>query len=85
MYPNFEINFLYKEQQYEDLIRQIQLENEARRAYRDGANANGRRPREQRSRFALITNGLNAITRVFNRRTAKAARPDHCPEPCLAS
>lgn len=85
MYPNFEIHFLYKEQQYEDLIRQIQLENEARRAYSDGARANGRRSRERRSRFVLITNGLNAITRVFNRGTAKTSQPDQCPEPCLAS
>lgn len=85
MYPNFEIHFLYKEQQYEDLIRQIQLENEVRRAYSDGTNANGRSPREQRSRFAVITNGLSAITRLFKRGTANASRSDQCPEPCLAS
>ena len=85
MYPNIEINFLYKERRYEDLIRQIQLENEVRRAYSDAAHADGRRPHGLRSRLALIATGLSPVLRISGRRTSKAGLPDQCPDPCLAA
>lgn len=84
MYPNFEIHFLYQEQKYEDLIRQIQLENEARRAYSDERRANGRRSRNLRSRLASITTGLSPIFHIFNRRNAEAGQPDPVSDPCPA-
>jgi hypothetical protein len=85
MYPNIEINFLHEERRYEDLIRQIQLENEVRRAYSDARRAKGRRPHNLGSSLALIATGLSSIVRIFNRPTAEAGQPDPCPDPCLAA
>jgi hypothetical protein len=101
MFPNFEVNFLYEEQRHKDEIRQIQLENEYRRAFRDASAAGRLNSRGLRARFGSIAARLSAIVRGRSREALEsgsaiaiaagaaagkaAGKPDPCPDPCLAS
>jgi hypothetical protein len=93
MFPNFEVNFLYEEQRHQDEIRQIQLENEYRRAFRNTSAAKRLNLAGLISRFGLLSARLSAILRGDSRGTPDSGASarvavgtvDSCPEPCLAS
>jgi hypothetical protein len=93
MFPNFEVNFLYEEQRHNDEIRQIQLENEYRRAFRNSPATHKR----FLGSLGLLAARLSAFFGGQDRPVADtsngggsargkaAAGPDACTEPCLAS
>jgi hypothetical protein len=93
MFPNFEVHFLYEEQRHKDEIRQIQIENEYRRAFRNASAASRRNSPGLRSRFGSIAARLSAIVRGRSREALESGStagitsgsPDPCPEPCLAA
>jgi hypothetical protein len=93
MFPNFEVNFLYEEQRHKDEIRQIQLENELRRAYRNSPAAHKRFLDSLGSlatRLSAFFQGhdrpaLESGNKAGSAAGNAAANPDPCKEPCLAA
>jgi hypothetical protein len=85
MFPNFEVDFLYEEQRHQDEIRQIQLENEYRRAFRNTSTAKRRNLAGLVSRFRLLPARLSAILRGGSRVALESDSQDPCPSPCPAS
>jgi hypothetical protein len=89
MFPSFEVHFLYEEQRHRDEIRQIQLENELRRAYRKA------KPSRNRSWgiLGLLAERLSAFAQVRGQQALEseakdglaAGSPEACPDPCFAA